>query len=1284
MPKQRKVFAMQNFLGLDKENKPLKVAPFRASDGYNFEIDSQTLKTRKAFVVDQYIKADMATGDSVVEWYEYQGITFYVTKETFYVVNGDTTIDLKTNQNVVSAGIATLNNTDKNPIFREEKNALFVFGLDAVLVFSMVRNNDGSVNKYVFYDLATKPANPYQSTGGEAVFFEFYQELPIPYEPTLFIGNTAFEDVNLLSKVSKYRLFANQETVDGYVKYFLPTHFDPEKNGNTQTVIDTAEITFYQNAFDNLEVYPIFLGIDGENFDYTSANFGDVYNTSNYVIEDTFFPNQVFEFYKDYTQSPAVIGDTITKIYALKKEDFFILRMKDTSQSVFEYLLNLIKIDGSALLDNQVVKFNLPVEYTAIYRPDTDYSTINEKLIEKETIEVYVQLRKFDSQAYISTPVSSNIAVGTQIDVLSSDTTAVAYPSITGTYDETIELDPGFPGVSINNTNFLSQATTIIQNWVDANKQNYLTEINNDPLGEYFLKIQLDMYFQYIQQIQRFVNVDFLNIVNPNVGQFPYPSYPSFTNPENYPVQNINDSFSNTLYYPGQEGAISNALDNFLTNNINSLFGSVISGFGIVTYQYSLWDYNFNSITYVAAVGLVEFQKQQSIVRHIRNAATAGVKLTLEEAASEETLYNLSFNQDKNWFELEVRDYFYDYNNEPSIDVKFTFPLNPDYEIISKNKFGIFFGSEDRLFLAGHPDYPNIDRYNVSNDLLGNNVANQSYELSYFPSRNYRVLGGKGRINGYVVATDTQLYVTKEDYPNDSKLFIRERVLDENGLAFYKEFKTSVTETPLNEKCLVRFYNDILILTKNGLYGVEISSNVLTNERLLKLRSGYINKYLKGVIAQTDKKNIFIVENNQLMFIFVGKNIFVADSRYISKNENSEIENLSYELVQWTVPEQYVHATFKDNVLLTIAEGSEVRLELEEADEDIVAEYEASLFVNSSVQNLFNGSSPYNTKWIQITNPTKALEAFNNFSKSSIYLPEDLENSQIVIKKDFDIAYASRVDGLVTFNIQNNSFRPGQLVLNETLVAIDTNGNVVNTSCVVKEITDTTIKIETSLLFAADIQAGTYNYFGRNVSFKTLYPVIAYKNGSNYYFKYSLYKLQEVFTYDITTQEQALKDKLVEIYFYNDIYFDYAVANSVRSGIIITREPIVFLWQSVMTDFGNNLVEKTIYRANVYATKKTTSADMYFGYKTMRRFKSLTDTNIVPFDLNVDISNLSNFDDLDFTSFAINTFEEFGMSLPMKENNFLYIQFIVKGQGRVELNAFELIYKDNRRLKSIG
>ena len=139
---------------------------------------------------------------------------------------------------------------------------------------------------------------------------------------------------------------------------------------------------------------------------------------------------------------------------------------------------------------------------------------------------------------------------------------------------------------------------------------------------------------------------------------------------------------------------------------------------------------------------------------------------------AKEGVYEYIHDNKEKAFVVKVRDYFFDYNDEPSIEVKITFQNNPDYKMISDCKFGATFGSENRLFLAGNPNYPNIDRFNVSNDLLGDNVRNQSYELTYFPSKNYRVLGGRGAINGYVVATDSHLYVTKENYPNDEKLFI--------------------------------------------------------------------------------------------------------------------------------------------------------------------------------------------------------------------------------------------------------------------------------------------------------------------------------------------------------------------------------------------------------------------------------------------------------------------------------------------------------------------------------
>ena len=40
-----------------------------------------------------------------------------------------------------------------------------------------------------------------------------------------------------------------------------------------------------------------------------------------------------------------------------------------------------------------------------------------------------------------------------------------------------------------------------------------------------------------------------------------------------------------------------------------------------------------------------------------------------------------------------------------------------------------------------------------------------------------------------VIATDEMMYVTKEDYAGDTKLFVRRRVLDEEGLIYYNDTK---------------------------------------------------------------------------------------------------------------------------------------------------------------------------------------------------------------------------------------------------------------------------------------------------------------------------------------------------------------------------------------------------------------------------------------------------------------------------------------------------------------
>jgi len=1276
MPKQRKVFAMRNFLGLDKENKALKVAPFRASDGYNFQIDSQTLKTREGFVIDSFIESDLASNESVIDWYEYKGATLYVTTAGFYVVFGTSTTNLLTDTTTtVKSTLTGINFTGKKPIFKEEKNALFIFGLGAIYVFSILFTTTAqtTIDKIIIYDLKSKPTNPFSAGSGEqapAFNYQNYVDLPSPYEPTLFIGDAAFDDVNLLSNVSKYKLFAKDSGESEYSKYYLPTHYDEEKHGSFD-ISNNLDIKFYDGVYDDVSVFPIFLGVDIENFTYSSSVHGGVLNSVNIDIEETFYPEEAFEHYH-HTQNAS---DTyIKQRYGLTKEKFFRFKVKGTEQNVFEYLMNYIKnnIDQTSFT-NKVFKFDLDYQVTNIEKKESDTTQVIGTETKNDTVEVYVQLRKTElAQKHLDTSFGRNFQSSVEITELPASQTYPSYPTAqSGTNVTAVELQNPRESDTSDLQAFAEQAL------VDAVESD-IASYSGGNIVEYKGKF----YFETTTTGPSSYNTLDSNVAEA-LAQSSYPAYPS------YNAGGLNEVtlgvISSSIYgYPFFEKAIESDLENFI--QANDSFSSYTTSQQIFV-KYQIRGFDGGIDYYASRIAKIDYVVGASQV--VEKRISANIKFKILDTAPNTigSLYNFRFNPSKNWFELELRDYFFDYNLEPSIEVTVNFNENPDYDLISQSTFGVLFGSEDRLFLAGHPDYPNIDRYNVSNDLLGDNVANQSYELSYFPSKNYRVLGGKGAINGYVEATDTQLYITKAHYPGDAKLFIRERFLDEKGLAGYKEFKTNILETPINNRCIVRFYNDILMLTKNGLYGVEIASNVLTNERLLKLRSGYVNKHLKSLIATatTAGKDIYIVENNQMMYIFIGLDVFVADSRYISKNENSEIENLSYELIQWKTKEEYSAAKFKDNVLYVIGNNKEVKLKLvEDTDEDYVSDYSSSSMSTSNFT--LQANFLFNNNFLQISGGTSAADTFTNFSKSSLFLTETNVATEIFAKRTQDYLVTSYSNGVATLTKQNNSPRFFNTVSSgDTVFFTDDNGVRLAGTFTINTITSTTTTINSSV----DISSltTTINNIGVDVSKKNLYPVIALKNGTDYYFKYSRNEYASSFAYDLGgsgTPTQDAISKFNELNKYFEIIFS---SSGSKNAIISTREPIVFLWQSSMTDFGNNLMEKTMYRANLYATKQETSNSLLFGYKTMRRYKSIDETNsikVLDFDINTSIANQFNLNDLGFNLFSINTFEESGMSFPLKENNFLYIQFLVKASGRVELNAIEAIYKDNRRLKSIG
>lgn len=1091
--KIRQIFSTQKFRGLDKENKPLKVAPFRASDGHNFIIDSDVLKTRPAFKINQQIPFSLNTDEFIVDFYNFRNTDIYITNSRLFF--GSTEI--------FSAG-DNKDFSNSNPMFFEEKEVLFIFGLDTIYVASQISNTR------IFYPLNNKITNPGFQV--DTTHFKDFEDLPTPYVPTLFIGNNFFEDVNLLSNKTKYKIFAENTSNGFFVRegglttYRLPTAYSFEKNGTYE-----AKVRFYKKAYADNEFFPVFIDDLYQYMDADWESLGTPLNDTitpegdDYIpiqIEGTYFVKKDLEEVSDGT----VFQESIVDIGITKKE-FFNLFVKDLKVTVFEYCMDIAKTITAT--ENVTLLFSLPVDYNLIRRDENGNVVFSGR--QSETRNLLVYFLKYDSQTF--DVINLQHAFNEITIPFNSGGQFPSYPTLTGhTYiAQVLTVDGG--------TLYLNDTTEVIQVALSAARR-AVVEIRNTLTTLDKIRVNL----QYV-------------VVDPE--DFP-------------PVRK-------TLY-----------------------------------------------------------------------SISVGVQYTEAEILTKDNLHEISFNSRDNMFELSLRDFFIDFRNEPSVDVEITFQNNPDYDLITQNKFSVLFGSENRLFLAGHPDFPNIDRFNVSNDLLGNNVKNQSYELSYFPSKNFRVVGGKGAINGYVVATDTALYVSKEEYPGDNKMFVRTRSLSEEGIVGYFEFKTSITKTPLNHRCFVRFYNDIIMLSKDGLYAVELTDNILTSERLLKLRSGFINTDLKQAIANYDNKKIFIAENNYYMYIFIDDVVYVADSRYIDTNENASIGNVSYEIVKWNMNTSYKLAKLTETTsfLLDDTYSQIYTLVLNENNDDNI---ERTINV---VSKTTVGSGTY---FITL---------------------ESYDQEILLHKKDVQFIFPSGFQFFSSnthYSVQDTVLT----VINNDIFRDITDGDTIHYGSN-NELSFVVSDFESSNRTTMTVPVGVNGILTRSIANIPLYIVEIFED-NNVYYKLDRYQPEVIIETSVSNNTPT--------------YEFYSIPDLCN---INYRYPIDMMFLSNVTDFGNNFMEKTMYRVNLYATRQQQENTLNFGYKTMRRLKNEEDTEAF------NVLNNLNFNEIDFNLFSINTFQESGLSLPMKENNFLYIQFIIKAIGNVELNGFHVVYKNNRNIKSVG
>ena len=192
-------------------------------------------------------------------------------------------------------------------------------------------------------------------------------------------------------------------------------------------------------------------------------------------------------------------------------------------------------------------------------------------------------------------------------------------------------------------------------------------------------------------------------------------------------------------------------------------------------------------------------------------------------------------------------------------------------------------GANNRVFLAGNPDYPNILMYSHLED------------ITYMPVENVIRIGLEVcPIKSLVRLNDGKLAALKEVSDSDSTIFYIGYGTFNGQEAFPLEGSTK-GEGVVNHNAYATLVNEPLILTHNGVFALNTAP--ITDERYVYHRSYYIDNKL---LQESQLENAIGVVNDGKYYLAINDHVYVADSRFKSTNSNSKYSNYQYEWFYWT------------------------------------------------------------------------------------------------------------------------------------------------------------------------------------------------------------------------------------------------------------------------------------------------------------------------------------------------------------------------------------------------
>lgn len=271
------------------------------------------------------------------------------------------------------------------------------------------------------------------------------------------------------------------------------------------------------------------------------------------------------------------------------------------------------------------------------------------------------------------------------------------------------------------------------------------------------------------------------------------------------------------------------------------------------------------------------------------------------------------------------------------------------YSATTAVNFGVG-GADDRIFAA-----------NGNKVYFSENTAKLQADASYFPVDQWVECGySNSPITAMMRVSDGTLAIFKDVSAYEDVAvyytsgFYESVGVGEEGNEYQRARFTvksgDIRRTGISAKAVANLEGDNIFTSKEGVYGIQLSSNVASGERYARERSRTINPK----ITQFDLQNARGIVYKDKYFLAVGNGeVYVADARYTFTQKGDQQDTFNYEwfrltglnVLEWFIFDDKLHFIDKDGYICEFTDGFADQYLVSSKDNELTAHREDELWV---------------------------------------------------------------------------------------------------------------------------------------------------------------------------------------------------------------------------------------------------------------------------------------------------------------------------------------------------